>query len=58
MLLSSILVEFNDTILVPIEVHKAIKAGQRLEAIRLYRRITGAGLREASEVVDDLIKNP
>ncbi|WP_240220106.1 hypothetical protein [Rheinheimera hassiensis] len=50
-------IEFDDSTLVPVEVHKAVKAGQRLKAIRLYRKITGAGLKEASEVIDDLVKN-
>lgn len=50
-------IEFDDTTLVPLEVHKAIKAGHRLKAIRLYRKITGADLKEASEVVDGLVKN-
>jgi ribosomal protein L7/L12 len=49
-------IEFNDSTLVPTEVHLAIKAGDRLKAIRLYRNITGADLKEASEVVDDLVK--
>jgi ribosomal protein L7/L12 len=50
-------IEFDDSTLVPVEVHKAVKAGHRLKAIRLYRKITGAGLKEASEVVDSLAKN-
>ncbi|WP_372873150.1 hypothetical protein [Shewanella sp.] len=50
-------IEFDDGTLVPVEVHKAVKAGQRLKAIRLYRKITGAGLKEASEVIDGLVKN-
>jgi ribosomal protein L7/L12 len=50
-------IAFDDSTLVPVEVHKAVKAGQRLKAIRLYRKITGAGLKEASEVVDGLVKN-
>lgn len=50
-------IEFDDSTLVPVEVHKAVKAGHRLKAIRLYRKITGAGLKEASEVVDGLVKN-
>ncbi len=50
-------IEFNDTTFVPVEVHNAIKAGHRLKAIRLYRKITGADLEEASEVVDGLVKN-
>ena len=50
-------IEFDDSTLVPLEVHNALKAGQRLKAIRLYRKITGAGLKEASEVIDGLVKN-
>lgn len=50
-------IEFDNNTLVPVEVHKAINAGHRLKAIRLYRKITGAGLKEASEVVDGLVKN-
>ena len=49
-------IAFDDSTLVPVEVHKAIQAGQRLKAIRLYRQITGAGLKEAADVVDGLIK--
>lgn len=49
--------EFDDSTLVPVEVHKAVKAGHRLKAIRLYRAMTGAGLKEAAEVVDGLAKN-
>lgn len=50
-------IEFDDTTLVPLEVHNAIKAGHRLKAIRLYRKITGADLKAASAVVDGLVKN-
>ena len=50
-------IEFDDSTLVPVEVHKAVKAGQRLKAIRLYRKITGSGLKEASDVIDGLVKN-
>lgn len=50
-------IEFDDSTLVPVEVHQAVKAGHRLKAIRLYRKTTGADLKEASEVVDGLVKN-
>ncbi|MCG9754065.1 hypothetical protein L1D40_02345 [Shewanella insulae] len=49
-------IEIDNSIQVPVEVHNAVKAGHRLKAIRLYRNITGAGLKEASEVVNDLVK--
>jgi ribosomal protein L7/L12 len=50
-------IKFDDRTLLAVEVHQAIKAGQRLKAIRLYRKITGAGLKEASEIVDSFVKN-
>lgn len=50
-------IEFDDSSFVPVEVQQAIKSGHRLKAIRLYRKITGAGLKEASEVVDGLVKS-
>lgn len=50
-------IEFNDANLVPFEVRKAIDEGHRLKAIRLYRKITGAELKEATEVVDVLLKD-
>ena len=50
-------IAFDDSTLVPVEVRQAVTAGNRLKAIRVYRKITGAGLKEASEVVDGLIKN-
>ncbi|RUO31998.1 hypothetical protein CWE12_03130 [Aliidiomarina sedimenti] len=50
-------IEFDDTSLVPAEVHQAVKAGHRLKAIRLYRKMTGAELKKASEVVNDLLSS-
>lgn len=49
-------VELNDPALVPPEVRKALNDGHRLKAIRLYRKITGANLNDATEVVDVLLK--
>lgn len=50
-------IEFDDSSFVPVEVHRAVKAGHRIKAIRLYRKATGAGLKEASVVVDGLVEN-
>ena len=50
--------KFDKASLVPVEVHQAVKAGHRLKAIRLYRKITGADLEQASAVVDELLKKP
>jgi large subunit ribosomal protein L7/L12 len=39
---------------VPAEVVSLARAGQAIAAIKLYRELTGAGLREAKDVVDSL----
>lgn len=36
------------------EVHAAILAGQKIEAIKLWRELTGAGLAEAKETIERL----
>jgi ferritin-like metal-binding protein YciE len=37
---------------VPPEVAGLIQAGRKIEAIKVYRRATGAGLKEAKEAVE------
>jgi large subunit ribosomal protein L7/L12 len=39
---------------VPAQVVALARAGQAIAAIKLFRELTGAGLREAKEVVDSL----
>ena len=39
---------------VPSEVVALARAGKAIAAIKLFRKLTGAGLREAKEVVDSL----
>jgi ribosomal protein L7/L12 len=39
---------------VPSEVVALARAGNAIAAIKLYRELTGAGLREAKDVVDSL----
>ncbi len=39
---------------VPTEVVALARAGKAIAAIKLYRELTGAGLREAKDVVDSL----
>ncbi len=39
---------------VPTEVVVLARAGRKIAAIKLYRELTGAGLREAKHVVDSL----
>lgn len=43
--------EFHD---VPADVREAIERGEYIGAIRLFRQATGAGLREARDVVDEI----
>ena len=38
----------------PPEVVQLANAGKKIQAIKLYRDITGAGLKEAKDVVDGL----
>ena len=39
---------------VPADVVALVRAGNAIAAIKLYRELTGAGLREAKEVVESL----
>jgi len=39
---------------VPADVIALVAVGKKIEAIKLYRRITGAGLREAKDLIDSL----
>ena len=39
---------------VPAEVVGLARSGNKIAAIKLYRELTGAGLREAKEVVDPM----
>ena len=36
------------------EVLELVRAGRKIQAIKRYREVTGAGLREAKEAVDDI----
>jgi ribosomal protein L7/L12 len=39
---------------VPSEVVALARSGNAIAAIKLYRELTGAGLREAKDIVDNL----
>jgi ribosomal protein L7/L12 len=39
---------------VPAEVVSLARAGNKIAAIKLYRELTGAGLREAKDIIDSL----
>jgi len=36
----------------PVEIDEALKANKRIKAIKIYRKFTGAGLKEAKEFID------
>ncbi|HSH05458.1 MAG TPA: ribosomal protein L7/L12 [Anaerolineae bacterium] len=39
-------------------VQEAIRSGRKINAIKRYRELTGVGLKEAKEAIDELIANP
>ena len=45
-------IEYNPYDSLPEDVVRAIKRGEKVEAIKLYRAATGVGLREAKEFVE------
>jgi hypothetical protein len=42
----------------PKDVVLALKNGERIKAIKLYRQFSGLGLKEASEVISHIENNP
>lgn len=36
-------------------VHEAIRSGRKIEAIKIYRKVRGVGLKEAKEAVERLV---
>jgi ribosomal protein L7/L12 len=38
------------------EVEQLARAGDKISAIKLYRKLTGVGLKEAKEAVENLVK--
>jgi len=41
---------------VPVNVRQAIQRGQKIAAIELYRQSTGAGLKEAKDYVEEIMR--
>jgi len=48
--------KWDPTVGVPEEVLAKIRAGNKVEAIKLYRELTGKGLKESHELVDEIDK--
>ncbi len=51
-------IEFDPYASVPPTVLGAVRRGDRLEAIKLYRKATGIPYSEAMEQIDDMMANP
>jgi hypothetical protein len=47
-------IEFDPYKGLPQEVADAVRRGEKIQAIKLYRRATGASLREAKEFIEDV----
>lgn len=48
--------KWDPTVGVPEEVLAQVRAGNRVEAIKLYRELTGIGLKESHELIDQIDK--
>ena len=48
--------KWDPTIGVPEEVLGKIRAGDKVEAIKLYRELTGTGLKESHELIEEIDK--
>jgi hypothetical protein len=48
--------KWDPTVGVPEEVIAKVRAGQKVDAIKLYRELTGKGLKESHELVEEIDK--
>ncbi|MGD8322819.1 MAG: hypothetical protein PVF50_00540 [Gammaproteobacteria bacterium] len=48
--------KWDPTVGVPDEVLARVRAGNKVEAIRLYRELTGKGLKESHELIEEIDK--
>lgn len=48
--------KWDPTVGVPEEVLAKVRAGDKVDAIKLYREMTGKGLRESHELIDEIDK--
>lgn len=48
--------KWDPTIGVPEEVLAQVRAGNKVEAIKLYRDLTGKGLKESHDLIDEIDK--
>ena len=46
--------KWDPTVGVPEEVLAKVRAGSKVEAIKLYRELTGKGLRESHELIEEI----
>ena len=48
--------KWDPTVGVPEQVLAKIRSGQKVEAIKLYRELTGRGLKESHELIEEIDK--
>jgi hypothetical protein len=48
--------KWDPTVGVPEQVLAKIRAGNKIEAIKLYRELTGKGLKESHDLIDEIDK--
>jgi len=54
LLLKQANIKFDPYANLPREIAEAVRAGQKINAIKLYRQSTGVGLKEAKEFIEEL----
>ena len=54
LLLKQANIRFDPYASIPREIAEAVRAGRKIEAIKLYRQSSGAGLKEAKEFIEEV----
>jgi hypothetical protein len=54
LLLKQANIKFDPNANLPHEIAEAVRAGQKINAIKLYRQSSGVGLKEAKEFIEEL----
>jgi ribosomal protein L7/L12 len=47
-------IEYDPGKNLPAQVREALERGEKIQAIRRYREVTGIGLREAAELIEEI----
>jgi Ribosomal protein L7/L12 C-terminal domain len=54
LLLKQANIKFDPYASVPLDIVQALRAGRKIEAIKLYRQASGVGLKEAKDYVEEV----